>query len=368
MDTKLILKNKLVGFEGLSYDDILLLPGYTDFKRRDVDLTVELHPKIVLKLPIISSPMDTVTEYEMAATLGRAGGIGIIHRNLSISDQARTVKKIKTDKLLAGAAVGAGADLEERTKALVSADVDLIVVDSAHGYSKPIMDATKYIKKNYPDIVVMAGNVSTFEGAQALIKAGADILRVGMGPGSICTTRIISGMGTPQVTAIMEAVRAASGTRATVVADGGIQQIGDIAKALALGARAAMLGSLLARFEESPGKVVEVQGKKYKQYRGMGSVPAMKEGGAERYGQSRTSDDRRLIAEGVEGLVPYHGKVSDFLYQIEGSLRTSFYYIGSRNWQEFFGNSRIIKTSQAGIRESHPHNIIIKDPGKNYLT
>jgi IMP dehydrogenase len=356
---------KIVSSTGLTFDDVLLLPGYTDFKRQDVNLTSKLHPKIALKLPIISSPMDTVTEVKMAIALGRAGGLGIIHRNLSITKQASIVKKVKAKKVLVGAAVGAGPDLENRVAELVKAGVDVIVVDSGHGHSKFIIDATAYIKKNYPQVVLMSGNVSTYEGAVALIRAGADILRVGMGPGSICTTRIIAGMGTPQVTAVMEAVRAAKNTKVSVVADGGIQQVGDIAKALACGAHAVMLGSLLARFDESPGKIVKVSGKKYKRYRGMGSVSAMEQGAAERYGQAK--DSKKLIAEGVEGLVPYQGKVLDFLVQIEGSLRSSFYYIGAKTTTEFFKKSRFVKISNAGLKESHPHNILILESGANYL-
>ena len=366
MDRAKVLRNKIVPHEGLSFDDLLLLPNYTDFKRQDVDLTTTLHKKIVLKLPIISSPMDTVTEEKMARAMAKGGGLGIIHRNLSIEKQATAVKKIKKDGLLVGAAVGSGSDLKERTEALIKAGVDVVCIDSGHGHSKFIIDALKYIKTRYPKQVVMAGNVATYEGAKALIKARADILRVGMGPGSICTTRIISGMGTPQVTAISEAVRATIGTNVTVIADGGIKQIGDIAKALGLGASAVMLGSLLAKREEAPGKVITVGGKKYKTYRGMGSTSAMNQGSAERYGQ-QTNGKKQLIAEGVEGLVLYHGTVEDFLYQIDGSLRSSFYYLGSRTITEFFQKARFIKITSAGFVESHPHSIVIADPGKNYI-
>lgn len=355
--------------EGLTFDDVLLLPGYTDFKRADVDLTTQLHPKITLTLPVISSPMDTVTEEAMARSLALAGGLGIIHRNLSIERQAEMVKKVKKDHLLVGAAVGVGSDFEERVRALVAAKADVLVVDSGHGYTKFVIEATRFIKKNYTKVALMAGNVATGEGAKALIAAGADILRVGMGPGSICTTRIVTGMGVPQLTAIAEATRVARATKAkrvTVVADGGIRQMGDMAKALASGAHAVMLGSLLAGFDESPGKIVEAVGKKYKQYRGMGSVAAMQKGSAERYGQSTQTKGRQLIAEGVEGLVPYKGAVTEYLDQVAGSLKSSFYYIGGKTLGDFQKKARFIRITQASLTESHPHSITVLDAGANY--
>lgn len=364
-------------FEGVTFDDILLLPGYTDFKRKDVELTVKLHKKITLKLPIISSPMDTVTEDKMAIEIAQNGGLGIIHRNLSIEKQVEMINKTKKTKvndlnkaaidekkrLLVGAAVGIGEDFEKRTKKLIENNVDLIVIDSGHGNTKFMIEGVKFIKKNYPKIPVMAGNIATYEGARNLIKAGADILRVGMGPGSICTTRIISGMGVPQLTAIVESVKAAD-NKIPVIADGGIKQFGDIAKALAFGASAVMLGSLLAGVDEAPGNLIVVNGKKYKEYRGMGSIKAMKKGSAERYGQTKTT--KKLIAEGVEGIVEYKGKLADHLYQIEGSLKSAFYYIGGKNIKEFFEKSNFIKISRAGLLESHPHSIVITNSGENY--
>ncbi len=376
-----ILDKKIIREEALTFDDLLLIPNYTDFKRQEVSLTTKLHPKIILKIPIISSPMDTVTEEKMAEAIAQNGGLGIIHRNLNISKQTQMIINIKSAKvnnlklaavdekenLLVGAAVGPGADFIERVKTLVKAKVDVITIDSGHGFSEFIIEAIRYIKKNFPKTVVMAGNIATYDGAKALVKARVDILRVGMGPGSICTTRIITGMGVPQITAVINTVRATEKTKTTVVADGGIKQIGDIAKALAIGANGVMLGSLLARFDESPGKTVVINNKKYKQYRGMGSVSAMKKGGAERYGQSKETEEKKLIAEGVEGLVEYKGKVSDFLYQVTGGLRSSFYYLGSKNLEEFFIKSRFIKISNAGLIESHPHSIVISDDGGNYL-
>lgn len=352
--------------EGLTFDDILLLPGYSDFKRQDVDITITLHPKIVLKLPVLSSPMDTVTESAMAIALGKAGGLGIIHRNLSIKTQADEVQKVKQANVLVGAAVGIGSDLEKRINALVTAGIDLVVIDSGHGNTSFMVDVIKHIKTSYSDMVVMAGNIATADGAKHLIDAGTDILRVGMGPGSICTTRIVTGMGVPQLTAIMESVSGVKGSNVTIVADGGIRQMGDIAKALAVGAHAVMLGSRLAGYDESPGEMVQVQGKHYKQYRGMGSVAAMKKGSAERYGQSADTKERKLIPEGVEGLVPYKGPVADYIDQIEGSLKSAFYYIGAKNLTEFHQKAQIMKITQASMTESHPHTIIITDTGSNY--
>lgn len=380
MDRLKILNNKLLSVDGLSFDDVLLLPNYADFKRQEVDLTTTLHPKIILKLPVVSSPMDTVTEEKMAIALGQNGGLGVIHRNLTITKQASIVKIVKKTKvknykiaavdirkkLLVSAAVGVGPDFEERVRKLINEEVDVITIDSGHGYSKFIIEAVAYIKKNYPETVVMAGNVATYDGAKALINAGTDILRVGMGPGSICTTRIITGMGVPQITTIIETVKATVNTQTTVVADGGIRQIGDMAKALAFGAKAVMLGSLLARFKESPGKVVKIKGKLYKQYRAMGSLAAMKKGGAERYEQTRKTEEKRLITEGVDGLVEFKGPVENYLYQINGSLKSSFYYLGSKNLEEFFIKSKLIKISNAGLLESHPHSILISATGSNY--
>lgn len=358
---------KILPQEGLTFDDLLLLPGYTDFRREDADLTTKLHPTITLRLPVISSPMDTVTEDAMARALAEAGGLGIIHRNLEPAKQANMVKRVKKEGLLIGAAVGAGPDLAERVKLLIAAKTDVICVDSGHGHARYILDAVAFIKKQSKGQVVMAGNVATGEGAKALIKAGADILRVGVGPGSICTTRVVTGMGVPQVSAIMNAVHAVKGSRVAVVADGGIRQMGDMAKALGCGAHAVMLGSMLAGHKEAPGQEVTVEGKTYKQYRGMGSITAMQKGGAERYGQSKMTEARKLIAEGVEGLVPSKGSVSDFLYQAGGALKSAFYYIGGRTLPEFHKKARFIRITNAGLRESHPHTIMIQDVGGSYL-
>lgn len=361
--------NHFVPFEGLSFDDILLLPDYTEIKRSDIDVSSYLTPAMKLKIPLVSSPMDMVTEEKLAEALASEGGIGIIHRNLPIDKQALIVKKIKAKKLLIGAAVGVGEDLEERVKALVQADVDVIVVDSAHGFSKFIIEATRLIKKSYPHLPLISGNVATYEGALTLIKTGADALRVGMGPGSICSTRIISGMGVPQLTAILETVRAAKAYKIPVIADGGIRYSGDITKALAAGASTVMIGSLFASCDEAPGKVVVVEGRKYKFYRGMGSISAMKEGGAARYGQKyQKGKEKKLIAEGIEGLVPYQGKLTDFVFQLIGGLRAGMYYLGAKNIHELQGKARFIRITHGSLIESHPHDILITKTGDNYET
>ncbi|HET9947015.1 MAG TPA: IMP dehydrogenase, partial [Patescibacteria group bacterium] len=289
MDTKFQLS--------LTFDDILLLPDYADFSRSDITFSTKLTRNISLTTPLVSSPMDTVTESELAIALAELGGIGIIHRNLSISHQAEEVKKVRSKNLLVGAAVGASNGFEERVKALVDADVSVLLVDSAHGYTKGVIETTAYIKKHFPKIDVIAGSIATADGAQALIEAGADGLRVGMGPGAICTTRIISGMGVPQVTAILETVRQASKTGIPVIADGGIKYSGDMVKALALGASTVMMGSFFASTAEAPGKKViltkehvparfksilheEKNEYVFKEYRGMGSIGAMQKGAA----------------------------------------------------------------------------------------
>lgn len=378
-----IHSGKIITTEGLTFDDLLLLPNESTFPREAVNLATTLHPRIKLSLPILSSPMDTVTESGMAIAMAQMGGLGVIHRNLAVEKQKAMVEHVKESKVvsdasrvpaldakgryLVAAAIGAGADMQERVKALVGAGVDMIVVDSGHGHSTYIMDCVKFIKKTYKDkVVVMAGNVATYEGAKALIKAGADVLRVGVGPGSICTTRVITGMGVPQVTALLEVARACKGTKVTFVADGGIRMMGDMAKALATGASAVMLGSMLAGHEQAPGEKVKVNDEVYKQYRGMGSIGAMQKGGAERYGQKAQTGAKQLIAEGVEGLVPFKGDVHDFLFQAAGSLRSSFYYLGSKTVPEFHKKAKFIKISQAGMKESHPHTISIVDSGGNY--
>jgi IMP dehydrogenase len=329
--------------------------------------------------------MDTVTNQEVAICMAQNGGIGIIHRSMSIDDQSQIVQNIKSTKgqnigstidsnanLCVGAAVGAGEDFESRVAALVAAGVDLFVIDTAQGHVKFIIDCIRFIKNLNLNIPIMAGNITTFEAGIDLLEAGADILRVGMGPGSICTTRIVTGVGVPQLTAIEQVKNAilefeqTTGQRKTLIADGGIKQIGDIAKAIAFGADAVMLGSLLAGFDQSPGQIIENNGKKFKIYRGMGSASAMSEGSAARYGQAGIAKDK-LVSEGVEGLVKYKGDLENFLFQIIGGLKSSFYYVGSKNINDFQTNSRFVQISPASFAESMPHNITLTDGGSSFI-
>ena len=380
---------------GLTFDDILLIPGFSGFQRSEIDLSTKLTRRIKLSLPFISSPMDTVTESKLAITLAKLGGIGIIHRNLSVCDQADEVSKVKTHssgsdgsghRLLVGAAIGSNTGFEERVKALINAKTDVIVVDSAHGFSKPIIDTVKTIKKNYPKTQVIAGNIATFDGAKALIAAGADGLRVGMGPGAICTTRIISGMGVPQVTALLETTRAAKKMGIPVIADGGIKYSGDMIKALACGASTVMMGSFFASCTEAPGKTVfltkdqvphrfksifneNVKKFRFKEYRGMGSMGAMQKGAeikSEDEFHGKNYKDRVLVAEGVEGLVPIKGTVKELLDQAVGGIKSGMYYIGAKSIKELWEKAKFMQITQASLTESHPHSILVTNPGQNY--
>jgi IMP dehydrogenase len=305
--------------------------------------------------------MDTVTEARMAIEIGRLGGFGIIHRNFSIGDQIEQVKLAQKARVQFGAAVGPGTGFEEKVDALVKAGVKCLCVETANAFTGLGIKATKYIADKYPAIELISGNVATYEGAKALFEAGADALRVGMGPGSICTTRVMSGMGVPQLSAVVECARAAREAGKRVIADGGIKTSGDIVKALAGGASTVMLGSLLAGTAEAPGTVVQIDGKLYKSYRGMGSVAAMKMGSASRYGQKwspgKTKD---LVPEGVEGLVEDRGKLQDHLHQLVGGLKAGMSYLGAGTLDELYESARFIKITGSGLYESRPHSIVME--------
>lgn len=345
---------------GLTFDDVLLYPNYTQVKRQDIDISTNLTKKIKLSIPLLSAPMDSVTESKMAIALGKLGGLGVIHRNFSVEDQTKEVKKTKKEIDLVAAAVGVGKDLQERVRQLDKAGVNIVVIDSAHGFSKWVIEATSYISGKYKHIAVISGNIGTAEGAHALAKAGADVLRVGMGPGSICTTRVVAGVGMPQLTAIVNAATVAQKHGIPVVADGGLTNSGDIVKALAAGALVVMSGSLFAGCDETPGKIVTIKGKKYKSYRGMGSIAAMKEGSAARYGQDyRRGQEKKLIAEGVAGMVSYKGLVEKVVNQLIGGLRAGMYYVGARNIKQLQERAQFIQVTSASQLESHPHNIIV---------
>lgn len=474
--------------EGITFDDVLLVPSYSEVTPNMVDLSTKLTNKITLNIPMMSASMDTVTEHRMAIAMARQGGIGIIHKNMSIEAQADEVDKVKrsengvitdpfslsadhtlqdaddlmakfrisgvpitengklvgiitnrdlkfeTDytkkirdcmtseglitakegitleeaknilakarkeklpivdddfnlkglitikdiekqikyplsakdeqgRLLCGAGVGITANMMERIDALVKVHVDVIVVDSAHGHSKNILNAVRQIKEKYPDLQVIAGNVATGEATKALIEAGADAVKVGIGPGSICTTRVVAGIGVPQITAIMDCYNAAKEYNIPIIADGGIKYSGDMTKALAAGANVCMMGSIFAGCDESPGTFELYQGRKYKVYRGMGSLAAMENGSKDRYFQENA---KKLVPEGVEGRVAYKGSVEDTVFQLIGGIRAGMGYCGAPTIPDLIANSRFIKISAAALRESHPHDIHITKEAPNY--
>lgn len=474
--------------EGITFDDVLLVPGYSEVIPNEVNLETQLTKKIKLNVPLMSAGMDTVTEYRMAIAMARQGGIGIIHKNMSIAAQAEEVDKVKrsengvitdpfylspehtlkdaddlmakfrisgvpitengklvgiitnrdlkfeTDytkkikesmtseglitaregitleeakkilamarkeklpivdadnnlkglitikdiekqikypmsakdsqgRLLCGAAVGVTPDITDRVDELVRAKVDCVVIDTAHGHSANVLKTFKLIKEKYPDLQVIAGNVATKDGTQAMIDMGVDAVKIGIGPGSICTTRVVAGIGVPQITAIMDAYEAADKAGIPVIADGGIKYSGDITKAIAAGANVCMMGSMFAGCDESPGDFELYQGRKYKVYRGMGSIAAMENGSKDRYFQSNA---RKLVPEGVEGRVAYKGTVEDTVFQLLGGLRSGMGYCGARTIEELKQKGRFVKISAASLKESHPHDIQITKEAPNY--
>jgi IMP dehydrogenase len=477
--------------EGLTFDDVLLIPAQSEVLPRDVSLKVNLTDKIKLNIPIISAGMDTVTEAEMAIAMARQGGIGIIHKNMTPEKQAEQVDKVKRSesgvitnpffltpekqifeadhlmgkyrisgvpivnnldekklvgiltnrdlrfiqdysikisdvmtkenlvtapvgttlaeaekilqkykieklplvdeagvlkglitikdiekviefpnsakdeqgRLLVGAAVGVSKDTEMRLELLANAGVDLIVIDTAHGHSKGVIDTVKDICEKYPDLAIVAGNVATAEATKALFEAGADVVKVGIGPGSICTTRVVAGVGVPQITAIYDCATEARKQGKTIIADGGIKYSGDIVKALASGGHAVMLGSLLAGVSESPGETEIYQGRRFKVYRGMGSVSAMEKGSSDRYFQE---EDKKYVPEGIEGRLPYKGPLADTVYQLVGGIRSGMGYVGAADLEALRENTQFIRMTGAGLRESHPHDVQITKEAPNY--
>jgi IMP dehydrogenase len=478
-------------FEALTYDDVLLVPAYSEVLPRDTDVSTFLSRNIRLNIPIVSAAMDTVTEAELAISMALEGGIGFIHKNMKIEEQAEQVRKVKRSqsgmirdpitlsvrataqeaenlmrefriggipvvddngkllgiitnrdlrfqkdlsvpverimtkdnlvtasegitlekaetvlqrykieklpivnkkgkliglitfrdiqkkknkpfacqdeygRLRVGAAVGVTGDLLERVELLKQAEVDVITIDTAHGHSRGVLEATQRVKRKYPDLDVVVGNIATGEAARALVKAGADAIKVGVGPGSICTTRVVAGVGMPQLSAVYEAARAIRGSGVPVIADGGIRFSGDIVKAIAAGADSVMIGSLLAGTEEAPGEVIIYEGRKFKAYRGMGSIEAMEEGSKDRYFQDVEDDIKKLVPEGISGRVPYKGLVAEVLYQMVGGLRAGMGYCGAPSI-EALKKARFVKITTAGIVESHPHDVTITREAPNY--
>jgi IMP dehydrogenase len=474
----------------LTFDDVLLQPGYADFLPADADVKTRLTRELRLNVPIVSSAMDTVTEWRTAVTMAREGAIGVVHKNFSPADQAREVLKVKraesgmvldpvtieparslrdafdimrkhdisglpvvdggklvgiltsrdvrfeknlaqpveklmtrklvtvpfgvsqerakellhenriekllvTDdhgalvglitikdllqaeryphankdgkgRLRVAAAIGVGPDRAERAAALVAAGVDVLVIDTAHGHSKGVIDAVKATKAEHPHTQLIAGNVATADATEALIAAGTDAVKVGIGPGSICTTRIVAGVGVPQFTAIADCARAAAKYDVPIVADGGIKFSGDVVKAIAAGAETVMVGSLFAGTDETPGQVVLYQGRSYKQYRGMGSLGAMRRGSKDRYAQGDVEDAGKLVPEGIEGRVPYRGPLSNVVYQLVGGLRAGMGYTGCRNIAELRTKAKFVRQSAQGLKESHVHDVVVTEEAPNY--
>ena len=351
--------------EALTFDDVLLLPRFSEVLPSDTDISLNLTQKIKLKTPFLSSAMDTVTESAMAIAIAKSGGIGIIHRNLDMKKQSKEVEKVKKKNLFVGAAIGTNIDDLKRASMLIDSGVDLIVIDTAHGHSKKVLKTLSKIKKN-KKITTCVGNIATAEAAKKLYNSGADIIKVGIGPGSICTTRMVAGIGVPQITAIMEVYKALKGKKTKIISDGGIKFSGDIAKAIAAGADGIMMGSIFAGTEESPGKKYKIKNKFYKQYRGMGSIGAMSAGSSNRYFQKNYKDKSKFVPEGVDGRVEYKGEVSKIIYQLKGGLRSSMGYIGAKKLKDIKKNAKFIKITKAGFYESMVHSVEMIDPTLNY--
>tara|TARA_Y100000992_G_scaffold293893_1_gene253023 strand:- start:410 stop:1489 length:1080 start_codon:yes stop_codon:yes gene_type:complete len=343
--------------EALTFDDVLLLPQYSSIVPANTNINVSLSKTINLKTPFISSAMDTVTESKMATAVAREGGIGVIHRNLNIKKQCNEVKKVKKNLLKVGAAIGTSQKELLRAKNLVDVGADLIVIDTAHGHSKNVIMMLNKLKKFSSKITICVGNIATGEAAKLLYNSGADILKVGIGPGSICTTRMVAGIGVPQITALLNVKKAMNKKKIKIVSDGGIKFSGDIIKAIAAGADAIMMGSIFAGTEESPGKKFKFKNKLYKLYRGMGSIGAMSSGSSERYFQKNHKDKSKFVPEGVESRVLYKGKVAKIIYQLQGGLRSSMGYIGAQKLQDVSKKSKFIKITKAGFYESMVHSV-----------
>ncbi|MCT3586371.1 guanosine monophosphate reductase [Lactobacillus amylovorus] len=369
--------------KGLTFDDVLLIPAESHVLPNEVDLSTQLADNIKLNIPLISAGMDTVTEGAMAIAMALQGGLGVVHKNMSIQAQASEVANVKSvvvpsnatkaavddqNRLLCAAAVGVTSDTFERAEAFLEAGADAIVIDTAHGHSAGVLRKIKEFREHFPKQTLIAGNVATGDATRALFDAGVDVVKVGIGPGSICTTRIVAGVGVPQITAIYDAASAAREYHKPIIADGGIKYSGDIVKALAAGGNAVMLGSMLSGTTEAPGDIFEDNGKKYKRYRGMGSVGAMAQahGSSDRYFQGGVNEANKLVPEGVEARVEYKGDVSDVVFQIDGGLRSGMGYCGAANISELIEKAQFVQITNAGLRESHPHDVQMTKEAPNY--
>lgn len=368
--------------EGFTFDDVLLIPAESHVLPNEVDLSTQLAPNLKLNVPFLSASMDTVTETKMATTMARNGGLGVIHKNMSADDQAKMVAAVKAiendasqypnaavdanNHLLVAAAVGVTSDTFDRASALLNAGADAIIIDTAHGHSAGVLRKVAEIRHQLPDATLIAGNVATGEGTRALFEAGVDVVKVGIGPGSICTTRVVAGVGVPQLTAIYDAAQVAREFGKPIIADGGMKYSGDIVKALAAGGNAVMFGSMFSGTDEAPGDIIEDGGKKYKTYRGMGSLASMSHGSADRYFQGGVNEANKLVPEGIEARVEYEGSVNDIIFQMVGGLRSGMGYTGSATIQDLIDNAQFVRISNAGLIESHPHDVQITKAAPNY--
>ena len=369
--------------KGLTFDDVLLIPAESHVLPNEVDLSTQLADNLKLHIPLISAGMDTVTEGPMAIAMALQGGLGVVHKNMSIQAQAGEVANVKSvvvpagatkaavddnNRLLVAAAVGVTSDTFERAEALLKAGADAIVIDTAHGHSAGVLRKIAEIREHFPDATLIAGNVATGEATRALFDAGVDVVKVGIGPGSICTTRVVAGVGVPQITAIYDAASVAREYNKPIIADGGIKYSGDVVKALAAGGNAVMLCSMLSGTTEAPGEVFEDNGKKYKAYRGMGSVGAMAQahGSSDRYFQGGVNEANKLVTEGIEARVEYKGDVSDIVFQIDGGLRSGMGYVGASDIPTLIEKAQFVQITNAGLIESHPHDVQITRSAPNY--
>ncbi|TGD18007.1 IMP dehydrogenase [Levilactobacillus suantsaiihabitans] len=368
--------------EGFTFDDVLLIPAESHVLPNEVDLSTQLAPNLKLNVPFLSASMDTVTETKMATAMARNGGLGVIHKNMSADSQAQMVADVKAiendasqfpnaavdadNHLLVAAAVGVTSDTFDRASALLKAGADAIIIDTAHGHSAGVLRKVAEIRQQLPDATLIAGNVATGEGTRALFEAGVDVVKVGIGPGSICTTRVVAGVGVPQLTAIYDAAQVAREFGKPIIADGGMKYSGDIVKALAAGGNAVMFGSMFSGTDEAPGDIIEDNGKKYKTYRGMGSLASMSHGSADRYFQGGVNEADKLVPEGIEARVEYKGSVNDIIFQMVGGLRSGMGYTGSATIQDLIDNAQFVRISNAGLIESHPHDVQITKAAPNY--
>lgn len=356
----------------LAFDDVLLVPHYSEVLPKQACLKTQLTPNIRLEVPFLSAAMDTVTDANLAAEIAQQGGLGIIHKNNTIQGQADAVAAVKAQsaktaqatqntqgQLHVGAAVGIGDSQPERADALIQAGADVLVVDTAHGHTAGVLAMVRSLRRQYPQMSLIAGNVATAEATYALLEAGADVVKVGIGPGSICTTRLVAGVGIPQLSAIMRCVEAARSRNAQIIADGGIRVSGDIVKALAAGASAVMMGGLFAGTDEAPGTLTEENGRKFKHYRGMGSIDAMQAGSADRYFQDAKEQPKKLVAEGVSGKVPAKGPLAGVFHQLAGGLRSGMGYLGAADLKSLYENAQFVQMSAAGMRESAVHDVLV---------